>query len=355
MNRSLVAHIRDILQFRDTLCLISHVNNEGEIMKIWARWIITHRSLFPQKSICLPTDREYDPQLIVELIEKGVSNLHANYIHKWMESETERINSKFPWSTADTEFGGIHGNEPITSCVNYGNKTITLSCGGIDTSVPLDIFAKLSMKIKQLPESAFSPLNYIWYTNVLYTLLDGKGLQWAVPPNVMNLLRTRLRCNTELFASPFNNYFTNYYSLYPLDVTFGSKGNFFTAPDKDFLTGSFQVNPPFIDCLFNKTTERILRLLKIADENGRDLTFIYIMPQWENFATFDMVMQSQFCVRHINLKAHAHFYYQYITHTYIRARFGTSIVFLSTSNTCCDTCTESDIINAFSTTYKKNY
>ena len=79
------------------------------------------------------------------------------------------------------------------------------------------------------------------------------------------------------------------------------------------------------------------------------------MPQWEDFDTFNMVIESPFCVRHIHLKPHLHFYYQYITNTYIRARFGTSVVFLSTSAKCCDNHTASEIVNAFSTTYKKNY
>jgi hypothetical protein len=319
-------------------------------MKIWARWIITHRSLFSQKSVCLPDDGEFDPQLIVELIEKGASNLHAKYIHKWMVTEAEQINSRFPWHSAEREFGGIHGDSPVKASFSSNSFKVILSCEGVDTELSVEVYKKLSSKTKE-----FNVNSYIWYTNILYSLLDGKGLQWAVPPQVMYVLRTRLRCNTELFASPINNYYQNYYSLYPLDKIFGSRGNFFTAPDRDFLTGTYQVNPPFIDCLFTKTTLRILNLLKIAEENDRDLTFVYIMPQWEDFETFKLVIESPFCVRHIELKAHGHFYYQYITNSYIRARFGTSIVFLSTASKCCDNHTASDIIKAFSAIHKKNY
>ena len=349
MNKYVVSHIKDIMLFRDSLCLISHVDNETEIMKIWARWIITHRSLFPQKSLYIPDDREYDPQLLVELIEKGVSTLHANYLHDWMVTQAQSINKRFPWYSADMEFGGLHGDVPIS--IVYTDRDVTLTCDGLEAVVPQQIYTKLSRRIKE-----FHSTNYIWFTCLMYSLLDGKGLQWAVPCQVMNILRHRLKCDTELFASPINNFFGKYYSLFPFDKVFGSLGNFFAAPDSHFLTGTYQVNPPFIDCLFTKTTQRILKLLRIADENNRDLTFIYIMPHWEDFVTYNLVVESQYCVKQINLRPNNHYYYQHITNNYIRARFGTSVIFLSTNAHCCDSGTEFDIISAFSRypSYRKN-
>lgn len=344
MNKDVVEHLREIVTFRDTLCAISHVG-EVEIMKIWARWIITHRSLFKQSSVYLPNDLEYDPQLMVELIEKGVSTLHTNFLHDWMTSEAQRINSRFSWKYADTDYGGIHGIVPVV--VVEENNQIKLTCSNLAIALPTQIFNKMFNKVTANPATKLRPLNYIWFTGLLYSLLDGKGLQWAVPSSVMTILRNRLGCNTELFASPINQYLDRFYSLFPYDTAFGSRGNFFTAPDSAFTSGCFQVNPPFIDCLFTKTTERILELLKIADDTDRELTFVYIMPQWERFTTYDMTIESPYCVKQINLKANGYFYYQYITGSYIRARFGTCIVFLSTNPLCCDTKTEMDIIGAF--------
>jgi hypothetical protein len=352
MNSVLVSHIRDIIRFRDVLCTISHVESEADMMKIWARWIITHRSLFSQKTVCLPEDYEYDPQLIVELIEKGVSTLHATYIHDWMYEEARIINKGFQWFSATAEFGGIHGHCPIIE--EYKGNIVNLTCDDISVEIPLGVYNKLlkAMRKYMIPAS----ISYIWFTCILYSLLDGKGLQWAVPQAVMNILRNKFGCDTELFASPINNYFSGYYSLFPYDKVFGSRGNFFTAPDKDFLSGTFQVNPPFIDCLFTKTTQRILKLLHKAEENGRDLTFIYIMPQWEDFNAYEQSVASPYCVKQIILWPNTHYYYQHVTNSYVRARFGTFILFLSTNPNCCDNATESEIVSAFSTnTYRKNY
>jgi hypothetical protein len=347
MNKDIVSHLRDIIFFRDTLCSISHVD-EVEIMKIWARWIITHRSLFPQHTICLPEDHEYDPQLLVELIEKGVSTLHSNFLHDWMIKETQLINRRFPWRYGELEYGGLHGNVPVTMSDSVEDGQVVLTCDDLETVLPVTVFSKLLKRAKENEATRLKPLNYIWFIGLLYSLLDGKGLQWAVPSSVMYILRNRLNCDTELFASPINQFFARYYSLFPYDIALGSRGNFFTAPDSDFISGCFQVNPPFIDCLFTKTTTRILNLLKIADDNEQDLTFVYIMPCWERFTTYEMVTESPYCVKQINLKANGHFYYQHITNTYIRARFGTCVIFLSTNPMCCDAKTEMDIIGAFS-------
>jgi len=349
MNKNIVSHLRDIILFRDTLCAISHIE-EVEIMKIWARWIITHRSLFKQKTICLPDDREYDPQLIVELIEKGVSTSHAMFLHDWMITETNNINKRFPWMYADTEYGGIHGSVNVI-IIDEKDDMIVLACDELSVVLPVVLYNKLLRYTVDNSTTALKPLNYIWFVGFLYSLLDGKGLQWAVPTSVMMILKNRMYCNTELFASPINHFFNRYYSLFPYDVALGSRGNFFTAPDSDFITGCFQVNPPFIDCLFTKTTQRILNLLKIADDSDRELTFIYIMPSWEKFTTYEMAIESPYCVKQINLKANAHYYYQHITNKYIRARFGTCILFLSTNPMCCDTKTEIDIIGGFSRCY----
>ena len=183
-------------------------------------------------------------------------------------------------------------------------------------------------------------------------MLDGKGLQWAIPTSVMSLLQTRFKCNTELFASPLNRLLDNYYSLFPLDKLFGSRGNFFLSPDSDFVSGAYEVNPPFIDSLFLKTTLRILRLLEIAEGNDKDLTFIYIMPKWTDFETYSLVKESQFCIKEIILRPYCHYYFQYITNTYIKAKFTTCIVILSTNPVLCDAACETDITKAFNKIYR---
>lgn len=344
MNENLINYINDVIRLRGSFSTISHVEKDSESMKIWARWIITHRSLCKQRNLLLPDDEVYDSKFILELQDKGVNVDHSIFMHDWLLNECRKVNKHFtPFATV--EYGGIHGDIPVIACV--GTKTITLKCSNIEQSIPFSVYNSMSRKYTP-PALSASKDSYIWLCSTMYNLLDGKGLQWAVPPRVMDILQTHLGCYTELFASPLNAYNKNYYSLFPIDRVFGSLGNFFDAPDSAFERGAYQVNPPFIDPLFTKTTERILDLLDKADIAGQSLTFVYIMPDWDNFATYDMVSEDRFCVKKIRLSPGQHHYYQYATGTYIRARFGTNIFFLSTNVKCCSHDMEKEILYAFS-------
>lgn len=346
MNKLLISHIKDILTLKQSFIKLCPIENENDSMNIWARWIITHRSLFKQDYPFLPGDNEYNAQFIIEMIEKGVPSNETYNIYDWIKTQTILLNSNFTCYVADNEFGGIHGNI-IVKTEKYDN-IISMTCDDISFDLPVIVYNKLLRSLKiHYPFKSLNHSCYIWYTSMLYNLLDGKGLQWSIPNQVMMILKNQLNCKTELFASPLNHSLENYYSLFQFDKLFGSRGNFFTAPNSDFKTGTFQVNPPFIDSLFTKTTVKILKLLKIADDNNSALTFIYIMPNWESFNTYNMAVESPYCIKTINLKANKHYYYQHITNTYIKARFGTYILILSTNSKCCENSVEFDLIDGF--------
>jgi len=349
MNVELVEHISEIIQLKKDLCTISKLTYNNEIMKIWARWIITHRGLFAQKSLFLPDDDVHDTQFIQELVDKGCPLKHAQYIHLWLWERTNKINKNYN-IVADAEFGGIHGEEIVVQ--DKDKKYYHLNCGDIENSVKCTVYNKLKESYEKentgkIDEYKFDMAPYVWVTTVLYGMLDGKGLQWAVPPAFLQFLKQRLKCNTELFASPINHHYDKYYSLFELDRVFGSSGNFFNAPDSDFNEGCFQVNPPFIDSLFTKTTVRLLNLLEKAEEQGNELTFIYVMPLWTDFPTHRMVTDSRYCVRSVTLQSNKHSYYEYSTGAYIKAKFNTAIVFLSTDDKICDRIRDGQIQRLF--------
>lgn len=344
MNVDLISYIKEILHLRGVFTTISQMDKESEVMKIWARWIITHRSLCRQGNLILPDDHEYDSQLIVELQDKGVNVEHAEYLHDWLLYECQHVNKSYS-PIATVEYGGIHGNVEL-AIQQHGDSIYIKPLGetSLEQMLPLCVYNRLS---RWYQGSAPQRDGYIWLCSMIYSILDGKGLQWAVPPAVMELLQSNLGCYTELFASPLNAYNKNYYSLFPLDSIFGSKGNFFTAPNENFLSGTFQINPPFIDQLFTKTSERVLHLLDLADRNGQELTFIYIMPEWKDFVTYNMIAESRFCVKQIHLRNRQHYYYQYSTSSYIPARFGSYMFFLSTNSKICSNTLETSIRYAF--------
>lgn len=342
MNGDLTSYIENIISLRGTFAKISKVYKQSEAMKIWARWIITHRSLCSQTNLILPDDEVFDPQLIIELQEKGCNYKHALYLQEFLVNECRKINKKY-CATATVEDGGVHGNIVINTTLN--GRNITLECNNHIETLPISVYNKMGRNYRYLP---YAKNNYIWLCACIYGILGCKGLQWAVPSRVLDLLQETLGCNTELFASPINNYFSNYYSLFDGDKAFGSKGNFFTAPNSDFIEGCYQINPPFIDPIFTKTTEKVLFLLSEAENNNKKLTFVYIMPEWKDFITYNMVSESRFCVKTITLKSNHHRYYQYCTSSYIPARFNSYIIFLSTDTKICSNSLEHNIRYSFS-------
>ena len=97
--------------------------------------------------------------------------------------------------------------------------------------------------------------------------------QAALPPPVMELLRSELGCAHECFASPLNQHLGSFCSAFAdTDRAFGSKGSFF-----DFrpCEGSFECNPPFDSQSIDACLEHVLALLRASEQ---PLTFVVTVP-----------------------------------------------------------------------------
>ena len=227
--------------------------NASEAAKVWSRWVIAQRCFGHAHSHFLPYHPVVDAQLMVELVEKGSSCKDAVDLEAWLRDAANRWNGRFPLLATTNESLNIPFDDSVRPHL-------------------LEVLKRTHVG----PEFAMQrDINLCLWK---YRLLEGRGLQWALPPALFDYLRVKLQCRTELFASPLNHYYESYYSLFPSDKAFGSLGSFFTAPDSAFLDhgGCFQVNPPFIDSVFTAVTRRILRLLETSTE---ELTFVYIMPK----------------------------------------------------------------------------
>ncbi len=176
-----------------------------------------------------------------------------------------------------------------------------------------------------------------------YYLLEGYSLQWSIPERTMKYISEEFNCHTELFASPLNVRLRHYYSLFNRDRYFGSRGNFFHAPDSDFMRGAFEVNAPFIEVVFSRTIDRILYLLSMAEDSNERLTFIFIIPDWQNCTPLNILINSRFNVKWITLEKYKHAYYQSNNHEYIKVSFDTHIFILSTVSNICHNRIESGL------------
>ncbi|PHJ16644.1 phosphorylated ctd-interacting factor 1 [Cystoisospora suis] len=113
---------------------------------------------------------------------------------------------------------------------------------------------------------------------------QGRGLQSAVPPRVLDFLRDSLDVNCELFASPLNVHLDSYCSMFPdIDVMFGSQGSFFD-PDFNVREGSFEANPPFDEVVMARMVTRLLAWLSESEQlhPERPLSFCLFLPDWSN-------------------------------------------------------------------------
>lgn len=348
-------------QIQELKAIIGKGLIESTAQKIWSRWVITHLSFFKQRGISkwmpIPTDTVWDYQLLIELMTQGSTQEQAIQKVALLHDKAydlvlvaPKLIATLDGSTYDKNIG-LHGDVAVHYQISEGGKNAIISCEKYIHHIPITVYDKVRRLYRQTgfgpPDDPDMFHKYLWFDLTLYYLLSGPGLQWAVPPSVMFTLKQEMGCTTEIFASPFNCYCNKYYSLFPHDRYFGSLGNFFQAPDSKFTTGTFQVNPPFIEPIFVKATDKIIRLLEKAEMTDQKLTFVYIMPIWVDFPSYDTLISSKYCYRIISLDAEHHYYYQYQTGQFIKARFGTNIVILSTQIDICSLQTELKLIHAF--------
>ncbi len=104
----------------------------------------------------------------------------------------------------------------------------------------------------------------------------GSNEQLAVPDNVKKMWKNKYNINTELFASALNNYYPNFYSLFPdIEKEWGSLGSF-----NDIVKPSTKVfaNPPFDEIIINETVKKLCNWCLDDKEFGALLT----IPIWDS-------------------------------------------------------------------------
>jgi hypothetical protein len=104
---------------------------------------------------------------------------------------------------------------------------------------------------------------------------EGGAFHSAAPERVFKLLHDDFEVCQELFASPFNCYFSRYCSAFEdSDRAFGSEGSFFGFSPSE---GSFEANPPFTEEVMLRMAERID---KLCGGSEGPLSFVVFVPQW---------------------------------------------------------------------------
>jgi phosphorylated CTD-interacting factor 1 len=188
-------------------------------------------------------------------------------------------------------------------------------------------FQKLKRLYKENDEAQFLPRLFCLLAR--YSALDGAGYQAALPERVFEGLNKHMEISHEGFASPLNCYFESFGSaFYDIDRFFGSRGSFFEfAP----TSGSYEVNPPFVEEVMVAMAIHIENLLNKTDDA---LSFVIIVPGWTDIPSYDVIKKSKFLKEEIVLQPYDHYYMEGFQHNMRRqekkAQCKTFVFFMQT-------------------------
>eukprot|EP00752_Nemacystus_decipiens_P014681 g13077.t1 len=162
-----------------------------------------------------------------------------------------------------------------------------------------------------------------------YEALQGGGFQASMGGDAFDVLLRHLGVKMECFASPFNCRYSRYCSAFKdTDQPFGSVGSFF---DFQPTEGAYEANPPFVRDVILKMANHMDNLLQAT---SKVLTFVVIIPFWEDSAGWQRLRDSAFLSKHVKLDQKDHGYCEGKQHLrrnrYRIASFHTSIFFLQT-------------------------
>jgi hypothetical protein len=115
-----------------------------------------------------------------------------------------------------------------------------------------------------------------------YASLGQGGQQWALNRAMMARIQKQ-----GVGASPFNNYFKLYFSIFKSDAPFGSLGSFFSA-DPKLLASGLYANPPFTAATLEGMSERLSQVV----ETYPRAKFVLITPTWTDAPWYARLQRS---------------------------------------------------------------
>lgn len=214
--------------------------------------------------------------LNLEILMKDKKNCFINYCNSNYYTE---VKNKFKLSKKIIE---VDRDKTKIKYVKYNIelpfsiKEYKLSKILDDITIPLSRWKKLMFSFQS---DNLDMDEIIWCLILRYKCLSSHNHQLAVSPIIMEKMNNDLNLEFECFASSLNSHFSNYCSVfYDLEKYFGSFGSFFRILP---ISGTFGFNPPYEKIIIEKGVNNILKLLNIANNNNKNLSFILTLPIWD--------------------------------------------------------------------------
>jgi hypothetical protein len=320
-----------IRQFKKYFIQNCGIDRKYEIHKTWSHWMI--RNLSESKinlhMIPFPNHIINDIEVIKHLISKGSNQNKVHQFYNQIITTVAKLYRTYH-EYKEQLFKNTTLIEKISATIEQTeteDSIIILRYMSIYIKFRKAIFDKLKTLYK-------GPINhrkfYLLEMGFNYYILDGKSHQWSIPNSTFEFLEHKMGAKVEFFASPINVHLPAYCSLFWVDQYFGAMDSFFNIELNQSLEGVYELNPPFIERIFIRSSEIILKLLTNSQLYSKSLLFIYIMPQWTDSKGYQSLTQSEYLIEELVLKEQEHYYYQSSNQKKIIATFQSHILILGT-------------------------
>ncbi len=327
-------YYQDVKNFKHFFISNCQVEKKYEAYNVWSHWLIRNLCETSDNFHMIPTQSIVnDTDILQHLQEKGVSTTDSIVFYTQVINQVTELYQKYHQFRTQL----IHNEALITEISQrlliksvfdeFGENHVFQLGSNYIKHNHLKYQTLITSYVGKPEHRNF----YLFELGFNYYILDGPSLQWCVPPKVFTILHQQLNVNTELFASPMNRVSPMYCSLFYIDRQFGALDNFFNLDTQQTLEGSFEINPPFIDNLFIRSSKMVIDFLKQSQSQSLDLLFIYIMPDWLDSKGYQLLANSQYLIEEIVFNKNKHCYYQSSNQRMVTANFESHMLIIGTT------------------------
>jgi hypothetical protein len=335
MISQLECYYKDMREFKSFFIKNCWVDKKYEAYKVWAHWLIRNLCevqdnyhMIPGQSIVGDTD------IANHLKEKGADPIRVPEFYSQVVTRCTVLYQKYHQFKADlmTNPVKIEALSHLIAYLPMADKGNIYHMFQLNETYIKHNDLKFQKLVHSYQGDPKQMNFYLFEVGFNYYILDGHSLQWCIPPKVFNVLNQSLGIQTELFAGPMNAILPMYCSLFYADRQFGALDNFFNLDPNQVLEGSFEVNPPFIENIFIKSSAMVVNFLNNSQAQGKDLLFVYVMPDWLDSKGYQMLAKSKYLIEEIIFKENKHFYYQSSNDRMVLANFESHVMIIGTSS-----------------------
>ncbi|KAI8606989.1 phosphorylated CTD interacting factor 1 WW domain-containing protein, partial [Chytriomyces sp. MP71] len=261
-------------------------------IQAFERWVFNARSNAThkqRKDPLLPMNVTSEDGLVADLVRAGLAEKAAKQLVKELGKESTACVQEL----LDLDAKEAKDTSPQEVVISTHTNSIDVTCGKSFCKLSPAHFAKLkTLYMRHSGRSDETDFPRALMTLLLrYQSLLGHGFQAALPNVAFAILHRELGVDMECFASPLNARWGAHCSAFPdTDAPFGSLGDFFAFKPHE---GSFEVNPPFVRPIMEKSALHVVTLLERAEGCAKALSFVVILPAWEECACWDLLKGSR--------------------------------------------------------------